>query len=63
MKASYQLLGILQAEAPNGAAQQDCAAYYHELQASFEEREVAARMAGCLVDGYRYGNWPWTVAS
>lgn len=64
---SYRLLGVLQSIAPDGPAQERCAAIYREAWADVQandrqdaDRQVAAIMAGALVDGFRHGNWPWT---
>jgi hypothetical protein len=56
-----KLLGILQSHAPTGAAQQECSELYWDLQKNNETIEaVELGLVHALLDGLRYGNWPWT---
>ncbi len=58
---SYQLLTILQHHAPDGPAQQTCSDLYSQLQKDgISGNQLELEMAFALVDGLRYGNWPWT---
>lgn len=56
-----KLLAVLQDYAPTGSAQQKCSQLIGELFAKgLTSREIDAALASAIVDGIRYGNWPWT---
>ena len=62
ISTSYQLLGILQHYAPNGAAQQKCGDFYGELQRDgLSGQELDRQLVNVLQDGLAHGNWPWTL--
>lgn len=56
----YALLGVLQAYAPNGPAQQLCTNMVHKAQADgASDKEVEQMLANAISDGLTHGNWPW----
>jgi hypothetical protein len=56
---AYAQLGICQAFAPNGQAQEGFARIMREMQADGKtDRTQVAVLAGALVTGLAYGNWP-----
>lgn len=56
----YKLLTILQSYAPIGSAQQKCTDLVHEMERDrFSDKEIVERLAGYIIDGLRYENWPW----
>lgn len=55
---AYKILGILQHIAPNKDAQNSCTRVFNGLPEGLERDKG---MACALVDGYLYGNWPWTL--
>ena len=63
-KLNYDMLTILLKLAPNREAQETVTNGYHELYRNDEsDSRIMLIMAGWIVDGIRYGNWPWVVAN
>lgn len=55
------LLGIVQSYAPSGDAQQKCTEMFWDAQREgATPRDLVRMLAGSLVDGFAYDNWPWT---
>jgi hypothetical protein len=58
----YKLLTVLQSYAPDEAAQVLVTKQLHEAQAEgASESALELMLAGAIVDGLRFGNWPWIV--
>ncbi len=68
-KRAEALLAVLVQYAPSASAHQACANLYsdasmqalkdHEDKDQYE-KAIEITMAGAILDGLRYGNWPWT---
>lgn len=55
-----ELLGVLQAAAPNGDAQQICTQLVQDMQRDGVELHQQIRvLAGEVYNGLTTGNWPW----
>lgn len=62
LEIAYKLLGILQAYAPTGTAQQRCADWYNNLQKEgVTAGDIVIALTGCIRDGKMHGNWPWIL--
>lgn len=58
MTNAQHLLVVLQSHAPNASAQQLCTTIHNRTPSRERERTLAF----ALIDGLRYGNWPWVLA-
>lgn len=57
------MLGLLQSYAPNGKAQALCATQFNSVLPQNQKDELQdaqiRHLAGALLDGLKFGNWPW----
>jgi hypothetical protein len=63
MDKAYTLLGVLLEYAPHGTAQTIMTNTYHKMKADpyMREADIEVELAAAILDGLRYGNWPWTL--
>jgi len=63
MNRAYTLLGVLLDYAPNGVAQAIATVRYNEMKADphMMAADIEVTLASMIVDGLRYGNWPWSL--
>lgn len=55
------LLNVLKSHAPSATAQIVCEVMLsYAVQAESSENDLQLLLAGMLVDGISFGNWPWT---
>lgn len=58
----HDLLGIVQSYAPTGTDQAYCATELNAAAlAGAKDSAQMMLLAGWLLDGLRYGNWPWVI--
>ena len=61
MTPTNHLFTALYLYAPDGPAQARCSEFFSELISAHDDlREVDKALASAILDGLRYGNWPWT---
>ncbi|HEY6020099.1 MAG TPA: hypothetical protein VIY48_09415 [Candidatus Paceibacterota bacterium] len=60
--AVNQLLRALESFAPDNEARAVCIKMYHDaIKDGADDKRLCTLLAGWILDGLRYGNWPWIV--